>query len=375
MPKPSSDGRHRGGPGEKGVGMRATARAGVVLLLAAGTCLTVPVAAHADSATPVAVKTNWYWSLAAPSVEGNALPVAPPADASTVPAGDLGVGYVNDQEGTADKVAAIAFDLGAIPIGSVFSSFRVTVPYDANAHQLTTGTPEVSACELLDAFLDAPGPSAMTAVPPSSLPSCVKGVFSAKAGTAGGYVFDLTSVANDWSGGAPANGILLRPSPGLATAQQPFSISLQGKNGITTAAEYTPAPPVVATEQPVPLPGPVVAPPPVPGYVSPPVLPGTVVPAPSVAPVPQANPLPTTAAAAALPYHQGTLVPSGVWWLALLALLGLLGLTAVVLGDPLAPAAPDPRRRRFADVVRAHARPAAVAVAPAPRRAPRVHPA
>ena len=354
--------------------MRSAARAGAVLLLAAGTCLVSPAAAHADSATPSAVKTNWYWALAQPDVQGNTLPVTPPADASTVPAGDLGVAYVNDQEGTADKVAAIGFDLASIPLGSTFSSFRVTVPYDAAAHQVTTGTPDISACELLDAFSDAPGPSPITSVPPLSLPSCTKGVFSATAGTAGGYVFDLTSIANDWSGGAPAEGVLLRPTPGLSTAQQPFSISLQGKNGITTAAEYTAAPPVTPTEQPVPLPGPVVAPLPDPGYVAPPVLPGTVVPPPSVAPAPQVNPLPTAPVAASAPYHQGALVPSGAWWLGFLALLGLLGLTAVVLGDPLAPVPLDPRRRRFADVVRSHARPAATA-APAPRHAPRVHPA
>jgi hypothetical protein len=64
-----------------------------------------------------------------------------------------------------------------------------------------------------------------------------------------------------------------------------------------------------------------------------------------------------------------------MWWLGFLALLGLLGLAAVVLGDPLAPVPLDPRRRRFADVVRAHARPAATAAAPARLHAPRVQPA
>ena len=355
--------------------MRTASRAGSVLLIAAGTCLAVPAPAHAESASPPAVKANWYWALAQPSVDGNTLPVTPPADASTVPAGDLGVGYVNDQQGTADKVAAVAFDLGEIPVGSTFSSFRVTVPYDPAAHQVTSGTPDISACELLDGFPDGAGPTPLSAAPPASLPSCTKGVFSATAGTAGGYVFDLTAIANDWSGGAPAEGILLRPTPGLATAQQPFSISLKGKNGITTAAEYTPAPPVVATEQPVPLPGPVVAPPPVPGYVPPPVLPGTVVPPPSVAPAPQVNPVPVAPVAASAPYHQGALVPSGPWWLGFLALLGLLGLAAVVLGDPMVPVPLDARRRRFADVVRSHARPAAATSAPARRPAPRFHPA
>jgi len=84
--------------------------------------------------------------------------------------------------------------------------------------------------------------------------------------------------------------------------------------------------------------------------------------------------VPVAPVAASAPYHQGALVPSGAWWLGFLALLGLLGLAAVVLGDPMAPVPLDARRRRVADVVRAHARPAPTA-APAARPAPRFRPA
>jgi hypothetical protein len=334
-----------------------------VLLTAAACSLLGLAPAHADSAATPAVKTNWYWFLQTPTVNGETAPVGPPAEASAVPAGDLGVGYLVDQVSSSDKVAAIQFDMSAVPLGSTFTSFRVQTPWDPAATQLTTGTPDVSACELLDAFEDAPGPSDLAKTPPLSLPSCVKGTFKSTIGKAGGYEFDLTAMANDWSGGAPANGILLRPTPGLSTPQAPFSISLLGKNGISGQAEYSPPPPA----QPTAVPGPVLppAPAPLPGVVTPPIPP---IPAPVVpTPAPQLNPLPTTAPSQALAaYHQGALVPSSAWWLAALVLLGLLVLTAAVLGDPLAPVAVDPRRRRFAEVVRAQTR----APAASPTRRP-----
>jgi hypothetical protein len=352
--------------------VRTAGRACVVLLAAVSGAVLGPLPAYADTATPHAVKTNWYWFLQTPTVEGETLPVGAPAEASLVPAGDLGVGYLVDQLSSTDKVAAVDFDLGEIPQGSTYSSFRVTVPYDPAAQQVTTGTPDISACELLDAFQDAPGPSDLAKAPPLSLPSCVKGTFKSTIGAAGGYEFDLTAMANDWSGGAPQHGILIRPTPSLTTPQQPFSISLQGKNGITTKAEYTPPQP---TTPPV-APGPVLPPAPqLPGVVLPPVTGVGQVPAPTVPqPEPQVNPLPKPQTAPlAAAYHEGALVPSGAWWLGLLGLLGLLVLTAAVLGDPLAPVAIDPRRRRFAGVVRAQTR--AAASSPARRPAPRFRPA
>jgi hypothetical protein len=351
--------------------VRTAGRACLALLVGAFGAVLAPLPAYADSATPPAVKTNWYWFLQTPSANGETLPVGAPAEASLVPAGDLGVGYLVDQVSNSDKVAAVDFDLGEIPMGSTYSSFVATVPYDAAATQVTSGTPDISACELLDAFQDAPGPSDLAKAPPLSLPSCVKGTFKSTIGTAGGYEFDLTAIANDWSGGAPQHGILIRPTPSLATPQQPFSISLQGKNGITTKAEYTPPQP---TQPPGPT-GPVLPPvPPLPGVVVPPVTAIDQPPVPMVPqPAPQVQPLPTPAPQALAAYHEGALVPSGAWWLALLGVLGLLVLTAAVLGDPLAPVAVDPRRRRFAEVVRAQTR--APAASRARRPAPRFRPA
>ena len=354
---------------------RTAARAGVVLLLGSCAAALGTSPARADSGQPPVVATNWYWSQAAPSVEGNTLPVGAPAQASGVPDGDLGVGYVSDQAGGPDKVAAVGFDLSAIPLGSTFSSFVVTVPLDAAATQLQSGTPELSACENIDAFADGTGPTDLAKAPPVSLVSCVKGTFSATTGAAGAYVFDLTAVANDWSGGAPVNGITLRPATDpAAAAQAPFSLSLQGKNGISTKADWSPA--VTAPEVPAapaqPLPS--VAPAPLTGLALPPAVPQVEAPAPQVpvqpAPQVQAPVLVQPISPAASSYVPGSLVPSTAWWLGLLGLAALLGLTHAVLSDPMAPVVTDARRRRFAGVVRARTGTAATSTA-----VPRIRPA
>jgi len=51
--------------------------------------------------------------------------------------------------------------------------------------------------------------------------------------------------------------------------------------------------------------------------------------------------------------------------------LGVSGLLGLVLGDPMVPVAVDPRRRRFAEVIRARA--AARAAATAPTRPATTH--
>jgi hypothetical protein len=345
---------------------------GVAALAVAATGVLAVPAAFADTAHPAVTRTNWWWSLTSPNVQGNTLPVGAPAAASTVPDGDLGVGYATDQAAPADKAAAVALDLSSIPLGSTFSSLQLSVPYDPSAHQLAAGTPDISACELLSGFQDGPGAAPMAGMPPYSLPSCVKGAYKPTVGAAGGYVFDLTAMGNDWSGGAPPEGVLLLPTQGLATPQQPFSLAFLGKNGIKAEASYSPAELQAPVDQgPVlpPAPAPAPAAPPVADLTAPPPAPAAVVPVdPGVVPAPApqvAAPAATAAPALAARYEPGSLRPGTAWWLGMLGLLSLLGVTALVLGDPMAPAAVDSRRRRFAEVVRGGARtPVATGAAP-----------
>jgi hypothetical protein len=335
-------------------GSQTAARAGAVVLLAmCGTSLLALPASAAD-VTPPAVATNWYWAEAAPAVDGQAVPVSPPAPTSGVADGDLGVGILH---GT-DKVAAVGFDLTQIPAGSTFSSFVVTVPLDSAATQAMQGTPDLSACENIDKFTDGTGPSAFASAPPISGPSCVKGTYKATIGKAGGWEFNLTAVANDWSGGAPVNGITIQPTSDAANPA-PFTVSLLGKNGITTAAQYTSpstvvAPPVTAVVPPV-----APAPPLVGGYAPlPPVTPQSA-PAPVLDVLPPIVPVPAPAPQIVAPvdaapvtsalsgYVPGSLRPTGAFWAGLAAVAALLGLTSLSLGDPMAPVTVDARRRRF----------------------------
>ena len=334
-------------------GSRIAARAGAVVLLATcGTSLLAYPASAAD-ATPPAVTSNWYWAEAAPAVDGHALPIAPPTQTSGVADGDLGVGVLN---GT-DKVATVGFDLTQIPAGAMFNNFVVSVPLDSAATQATQGHPDLSACENIDAFIDGAGPSALAAAPSVSAPSCVKGTFKTTIGKAGGWEFNLTAVANDWSGGAPVHGITVQPTSGAASSE-PFTVSLLGKNGITTAAQYSApsavvAPPVTAVAPPV-APAPQFdggfVPAPATAQIAPgpivDVLPPTVpVPAPAPQVVAPVDAAPVTRALSG--YTPGSLRPTGAFWAGLAAVAALLGLTSLSLGDPMAPVAVDARRRRF----------------------------
>ena len=329
---------------------RMLARGGLALVLALTPLVTLATPAYADGGPP-AVSAAWYWNEKTVSVQGQSLPSVPDQGnaASGVPDGDLGVGYVAEQLAPVDKVAAVDFDLTSIPVGSTFSLFSMKVPLDAAANQAQTGTADISACENIDAFKDGAAPQDMSKAPPIASPTCVKGVFAD-----GTYTFDLTSIANDWSVGTPEFGISIRPTVLDATSQRPFSIALSGKNAITTRASWSPP----ANLEPAPVvPAPVLTPvagPPVlsGGQVTLPVVP-TVAPTPApVVPQPQANPAPQTPAITPVAYAAPTLVPSTLWWLALLGLAGLLGVSWLVQNDPLVPAPVDARRQRFARAVR-----------------------
>jgi hypothetical protein len=346
--------------------MRTARRAALVVALAGPSLALVAVPAQAASISPPVVKTAWFWAEKSVSAQGETLPTLPEqADAASgVPAGALGVSYTADQVGGADKVASIGFDLSTIPVGSPFTSFRVTVPMDPGATPVQAEPAAISACENIDSFLDSAGPQAISAAPPVSLASCVPGVYVAGKG----YTFDLTQMANDWSFGAPSEGISLRPTLLDTTSMKPFSVAVAGKNAILTTvtaglpAQGDPAPqtPVVDAVDTVDPVIPAIAPPPAltggGGVIQAPLTAGGVAPAPQIVPAlpaPQTNPQPATVPsayrAAALPRD---LRPATAFWWGLLGVGVLLALGWLVQSDPMAPSAVDPRRRRFAQVVR-----------------------
>ena len=361
-------------------GRRATAS--VLGALAGGALvLTGAAPASAESYLPTLDGSNWYWAgqTQPPAAGAPALPAPLPGQASGVPDGDLGVAYVN---GGPDKVTALQVGVASVPIGARFDAFTLKMKLDASSTSATAGTPAgtaaLSACELLDRFNDGTGPAPYASAPVASSAACADGVFDAATST---YTFNLAAIATDWAGGTPVSGVLIQPKVGSTT---PFNYAFD-KKSIAMAATYTAGPVVPAAPAPAALP-PVAAPPaavpaPLTGPVTfpaPPLqaLPSTVLAPAAPAPAPQTAPVPVAVtvapAAAGTPFPVNSLRPNGAFWAAGAALaLLLLGLSAV-LGDPLAPVPLDPRRRRFADIVRSRAAGREAAAAAPPRPAQRL---
>jgi hypothetical protein len=248
------------------------------------------------------------------------------------------------------------------------------MPLDQAANNLANGTPLVAACPAIDTFKPGQGPSAFSEVPPQGTSVCVDGKYDAATQA---YSFNIAQIATDWAAGAPVDGIVVQPKPGDTT---PFNYAFSGAKDIKVAITYT-AP---AAAAPVPASNTgtsAVAPPPSSfNSGSTPIAPPAPVEAPA-APAPQVLPpaapvvaAPQTAPAAATSVAVDALRPDGLFWFGLLGLGVLVLLAGLVLGDPMAPIAIDPRRRRFADVVRARAAARATATAPARQPVPRARP-
>jgi hypothetical protein len=345
-----------------GRALHRTAAVAVLVCFAGTGLLTAPALAASAEVTvkPPVVKSNWYWAEKSPTAGGTPTTTLPDAAnaGANVPADDLAVALVSSGANPADKVAALGFDLTTIPERSRFSAFSVTVPMDKAAMQVMSTQPELAACENIDTFADGPGAEDLAKAPPRSEPSCVKGVYDA----AKGYTFNLTTMANDWSFGAPSFGISLIPGS-VAPETPSYSIALKGKNGITTSATYA-APSAVA-----------VAAPPVANVPQAPQVPVAVAPAPllpvgggsgvalepslpqvdallpqtaELVPTPQVNAAPLAPVrVVAAGFVSASTRPTTAFWLALLLGVVLLGAAFVVFGDPMAPAPVDPRRRRL----------------------------
>jgi hypothetical protein len=334
--------------------------------------------AWADTAVSGVLASNWYWqeqdNVTPPGAPAG-LPAGAPGEASGIPAGDFGVSYTNQ----VDKVTALNFDVSALRANAAVTRFAVTMPLDQGAHNLANGTPSLAACPAIDTFKSGVGPSPFSQVPPQGTSVCVDGKYDAAKQA---FTFDIAQIAGDWAAGAPVNGIVVQPKPGDNTA---FNYAFAGAKDITVAVSFNPpvtAPPVA----PAPATGSgtgsgtgYVAAPPAGFTNSAPLTPVAPADAPLTAPAPQVMPpaapvvaAPATAPVAATAPIVDALRPDGLFWLAVVAFGALLLLAALVLGDPLAPAVLDPRRRRFADVVRARAavRATSAATSPAPTRSP-----
>ena len=339
-------------------GLLLGAGAVVVALAAPGLASTneaTPGGAGSSFASEVSA-SSWYWAGTSPQVGGTALPASAPSEASNVPAGDRGVAFSSD----VDKVTALAFATMGLPAGATFSTFAVRLGLDPAVHQLANGVPALVACEAT-----APVPAnvqggALAAAPASTLKDCVPGVLDPAKQT---YTFELQALATRWAAGSPPYGVVVRPQVGSTTA---FSYAFLPDATYLVSARYAAAPVAPAPVSAAPTAAPEVAPPPVEAVLPPASFPVSVslpmlaappavvavVAEPVVAPALPVTP-PRRPAAVRRVSVAESLRPTAAFWFAGLGLLALLVAAAVILGDPLAPVAPDARRRRFDQVVRA----------------------
>ena len=329
-----------------------------------------PDGAGSSFATEVSA-SSWYWAGTSPQANGTALPASVPGELSNVPAGDRGVGFTNQ----VDKVTALAFATMGLPVGATFSTFAVRLGLDPAVHQLANGVPSLVACEAT-----APVPAnveggALATAPDANVAVCAPGILDPATQT---YTFELQAMATRWAAGSTPYGVVVRPPVGTTT---PFSYAFRPDATYVVSARYTPA---VAVAEPVVTPTaasqtvvpPTAAEPPPMSFPGGALLPVLTAPAaPAVLPALVADPVLAPAVALAQPVvgpAQGlsvvrrvvvgeSLRPTAAFLLAGLGLAGLLAAAAVVLGDPMAPVAPDARRRRFAQVVRARSAAGAVA--------------
>jgi hypothetical protein len=348
--------------------------AAALLGVAAVPVLVSAAPAWADTAVSSVLASNWYWQEqdnVTPAGAPAGLPVGAPDQTSGIPAGDFGVSYLNQ----VDKVTALNFDVSAVPSNALVSKFAVTMPVDQSANNVANGVPLVAACPAIDSFKPGTGPSPFSQVPPQGTSVCVDGKYDAATQA---YTFDIAQIATDWAAGAPVNGIVVQPKPGDTT---PFNYAFKGAGDIKVAITYTSAAAPVTAAPPAVSAG-VAAPPALDSGTAPvaPLAPeaptvGTG-PAPQVVPqpAPAVAPAPAPAPAAAVATTVDALRPSGLFWLALLALGAMMLMAAMVLGDPLEPVVVDPRRRRYADIVRARAAARTAATAQPRPSAPRARP-
>ncbi|HVU74102.1 MAG TPA: hypothetical protein VHE83_14150, partial [Mycobacteriales bacterium] len=195
------------------------------------------VVAHAVAVPSAVTKTNWWYddpsALVAPVT-------APPATPTTVPQGDLGVGYRNGPPANAlpvpvaypaaeaDKQAFVSVDLGGVPAGSTVTAFSLRVVVDtagdpASAIDLLNpaGPPVLIACPAVRDWDPGAGPSRWDALPATDCSSPVKGTFD---GASSSYTFSSPALAQSWLDDEN-DGLAILPDPGTTAG---FTLSLAG---------------------------------------------------------------------------------------------------------------------------------------------------
>ncbi|HET6816335.1 MAG TPA: hypothetical protein VFH66_03820 [Mycobacteriales bacterium] len=197
-----------------------------------------------SSTKPGVLQAAWFWQTAyeqaAPPVAAGPAPASEP---SGVPDGDLPVAHTSG-DGSSSKMTALAFDVSALPPGSVVNSFTfsVTVDNSPQAVNSSAAAAPVVAClptrlwpaTLGGDYTDEPAVDCTNKVKPKIDGST--------------YTFDITSFAQSWVDDQNF-GVALVNDPD--NTQTPFQVAFTGAKTVKATMSATPAAPVPTTQQPV----------------------------------------------------------------------------------------------------------------------------
>jgi hypothetical protein len=237
----------------------------------------------------------------------------------------------------AEKESYVGFDLSAIPLGAVFTSFKVTMPLDPHAHQAFVPSKfHVVACAPLTSWAGGQGAEAFSGKPPDD---CSDAVLGAPANGGKAYAFDVTSMAQRWLGPDGINtGVALTDNPVGKTSA--YQIVFGPATEVRASATWSLPPPAAQ------LPAPTSVPPVSTDTGSTGMPTGGQAVLPPAAPPPAAQPMaapppavatPTTPPAATAPVNlRGvSTVPPGMFWVVAVLLAAVVGAAGFVLRDPI----------------------------------------
>lgn len=317
--------------------MRVLAR----MLVGCGlTALAVPTvlvgsaaAASSQTVKPAVLQSNWFWHQATTDqLAGTPAQGAVP-EPSGVPAGDLGLAITDPSSGAVSKEPYLAFDLTGATSGATISDFSFTLPLDAAATQLNSGTIPLKACLPTRLWTNNPeGGSDWSQKPGDDCTTSVKGTYDS---TKQAYTFKVPTYGQAWLGDVNT-GVAILPDE----YTQPFQLAFSGAKAVIATMTYTPSTPLArldnnpqpAAAAPAPAAVPAVGSMPASPVTMPDVATGAA-PAPAAQAPVVAGALPATYQPVARAIAGAATAPTPGFWIAGVVLALMLVATSLVLGD------------------------------------------
>lgn len=311
--------------------------------------LLLPGAQAADAVTtkPAVLQQAWFWQNAWEQANPPVAQQLPATEPSGVPDGDLAVAYTGNSDKSSSKMAALSFDVSALPSGSSVSQFSFSLTLD----------PAPGATSF-----DTQGAAVVACLPTRAWPAQLGGDYTNQPGVdctqkvvpdvnGSTYTFKIPAIAQTWVDDQNL-GVAILADPDAAAA--PFQLVFAGAkeahadmtytagvSGATTSGGTTSG----STSQPAAAPAPAAP------AALPPASSNDVMSAPAAAPVVAPSAAAPAATRPVAVARNAPALPSRGFWAACLGMALLVLLSSLVLGDP-SPARATTRSSRLDRVLR-----------------------